>query len=242
MALVNAHSIQCGGIIAAGQGTRLRRDGWPMPKPLVPVAGKPLIEHVIRNYLAAGIRTLTIIFNEEDSACETWVRSQFPQLDLQILVKTTASSLESFLEVSSRLGSGSALISTVDAFCPQPDFLTFFKAIESFSSETLVLAVTPFVADERPLWVTMNENGKVTNLGGDSGEAVTGGLYVVPESFRQRSIPKGLNRLRDFLIWLVSKGVPTYGIQIETVIDVDRAEDVQLADALGTHPTSHYIE
>jgi hypothetical protein len=37
-------------------------------------------------------------------------------------------------------------------------------------------------------------------------------------------------------------GVPTYGIQIETVIDVDRAEDVQLADALGTHPTSHYIE
>ena len=239
MALVNAHSIQCGGIIAAGQGTRLRRDGWPMPKPLVPVAGKPLIEHVIRNYLAAGIRTLTIIFNEEDSACETWVRSQFPQLDLQIIVKTTASSLESFLEVSSRLGSGSALISTVDAFCPQPDFLTFFKAIESFSSETLVLAVTPFVADEKPLWVTMNENGKVTNLGGDSGEAVTGGLYVVPESFRQRSIPKGLNRLREFLTWVVNMGVPTYGIQIETVIDVDRAEDVKLADALGPIQPPH---
>ena len=157
-------------------------------------------------------------------------------------MKTTASSLESFLEVSSRLGSGSALISTVDAFCPQPDFLTFVKAIESFSSEALLLAVTPFVADERPLWVTMNENGRITKLGGDFGEAVTGGLYVVPESFRQRSIPKGLNRLREFLTWLVNMGVPTYGIQIEKVIDVDRAEDVKLAEALGTHPTSHYIE
>jgi NDP-sugar pyrophosphorylase family protein len=238
MASVNTHSIRSGGIIAAGQGTRLRRDGWLLPKPLVPVGGKPLIEHVIRNYLAAGITSLTIIFNEEDSSCESWIRSHFPQLDVQILVKTTASSLESFQEVSSRLGTGRAIISTVDAFCPRPDFLTFVQAIEFFPSEALLLAVTPFVADERPLWVTMGENGKVTKLGGDSGNVVTAGLYVVPESFRQSSIPKGLNRLREFLAWLVSKGVPTYGIQIETVIDVDRDEDVKLAEALGTHQIS----
>jgi NDP-sugar pyrophosphorylase family protein len=237
MASVNAHSIQSGGIIAAGQGTRLRRDGWLLPKPLVPVGGKPLIEHVIRNYLAAGIQSLTIIFNEEDSSCESWIRSQFPQLDLQILVKTTASSLESFQEVSSRLGTGRAIISTVDAFCLQPDFLIFVQAIESFPPDALLLAVTPFVADERPLWVTMDENGKVTELGGDSGNVVTAGLYVVPESFRQGSMPKELNRLREFLAWLVNKGVPTYGIQIETVIDVDRDEDVKLAEALGTHQT-----
>jgi hypothetical protein len=193
---------------------------------------------VIRNYLAAGITSLTIIFNEEDSSCESWIRSQFPQLVIQILVKTTASSLESFQEVSLRLGTGRAIISTVDAFCPRPDFLTFVQAIEFFPSEALLLAVTPFVADERPLWVTMDENGKVTKLGGDSGEVVTAGLYVVPESFRHDSIPKGLNRLRDFLTWLVSKGVPTYGIQIETVVDVDRDQDVKLAEALDTHQTS----
>ncbi len=238
MASVNAHSIQCGGIIAAGQGTRLRRDGWSLPKPLVPIGGKPLIEHVIRNYLAAGIQSLTIIFNEEDSSCKSWIRSQFPQLDVRILVKTTASSLESFQKVASRLGSGRAIISTVDAFCPQPDFLTFVQAIESFPPEALLLAVTPFVADERPLWVNMNEDGTVTNLGGDSGNVVTAGLYVVPESFRKCSIPKELNRLREFLAWLVSKGIPTYGIQIETVIDVDRDEDVKLAEALDIHQTS----
>lgn len=238
MASVNAHSIQCGGIIAAGQGTRLRRDGWSLPKPLVPIGGKPLIEHVIRNYLAAGIQSLTIIFNEEDSSCTSWIRSQFPQLDVRILVKTTASSLESFQKVASRLGSGRAIISTVDAFCPQPDFLTFVQAIESFPPDALLLAVTPFVADERPLWVNMNEDGTITELGGDSGNVVTAGLYVVPESFRQGSIPKELNRLREYLAWLVNKGVPTYGIQIDTVIDVDRDEDVKLAEALDTHQTS----
>src|SRR5215472_126369 len=50
-----------GGVIAAGEGRRLRRDGWTMAKPLVPVAGVPLIEHVLTNFRAAGITRLTII-------------------------------------------------------------------------------------------------------------------------------------------------------------------------------------
>ena len=32
-----------GGIIAAGEGSRLRQAGWIVPKPMVPVAGVPLI-------------------------------------------------------------------------------------------------------------------------------------------------------------------------------------------------------
>src|SRR5207245_2545304 len=42
-----------GGIIAAGDGSRLRAAGFAMPKPLVPVAGVPLIEWVIGNFVAA---------------------------------------------------------------------------------------------------------------------------------------------------------------------------------------------
>jgi NDP-sugar pyrophosphorylase family protein len=42
-----------GGIIAAGDGSRLRQAGWTVPKPMVPVAGVPLIESTIRNFVAA---------------------------------------------------------------------------------------------------------------------------------------------------------------------------------------------
>ena len=44
-----------GGIIAAGEGSRLREAGWAVPKPMVLVAGVPLIESAIRNFVAAGI-------------------------------------------------------------------------------------------------------------------------------------------------------------------------------------------
>ena len=44
-----------GGIIAAGEGFRLRQAGYAVPKPLVPVAGTRLIERMIGNFLAAFI-------------------------------------------------------------------------------------------------------------------------------------------------------------------------------------------
>jgi NDP-sugar pyrophosphorylase family protein len=89
-----------GGIIAAGEGRRLRRDGWTVPKPLVPVAGVPLIVSVIRNFAAAGIPSLAIIVNEQEGDCVTAVRARFPHLDVEFIVKTTASSFESFREVT----------------------------------------------------------------------------------------------------------------------------------------------
>ena len=222
-----------GGIIAAGAGSRLRQAGWTMPKPLVEVAGLPLIGRVIRNFRAAGIISFVIIFNEEERDCERWVRAQHPDLDLQIIVKTTASSLESFCEVCARLGSGPALISTVDAWCPEEEFVAFVKTVRQYPPGVTVLAVTPLVADERPLWVAMNPDGRITRMGEDSGAMVTAGMYAVPEHVRQLSSMGGSGRLREFLSRLVAQGEPVYGVVIPNVVDVDRAEDVALAEAMA---------
>jgi len=221
-----------GGIIAAGAGSRLRQAGWTVPKPLVEVAGMPLIGRVIRNFRAAGITSLAIIFNEEERDCERWVRSHYPDLDLRIIVKTTASSLESFREVCLQLGSGPALISTVDAWCPEDEFVAFVQAVRRCPVDATVLAVTPLVADERPLWVAMSPDGRITGIGGDSGEMVTAGMYAMPERVRRLSSVSGLGRLREFLAWLVAQGESVHGVVIPNVVDVDRAEDVALAEAM----------
>ena len=203
-----------------------------MPKPLVPVAGVPLIEHVIRNFVAAGISSLVIIVNEEGRECEAWMRSRFSTLDLEILVKTTDSSLESFLEVAGRLGSGRALISTVDALCVEEEFVAFVRTAGLFPADATVLAVTPFVDDERPLWAGVDASGRVTSLGGDSGNVVTAGMYLVPERVRRMVPPPEVKRLRDFLVWLLNRGEPVYAVIVPAVVDVDRDEDILHAETL----------
>ncbi len=216
-------ALSAGGILAAGDGSRLREDGWTMAKPLVPVAGVPLVAHVI-------------IFNAREEDCAEFVRARFSGADIRILVKTTASSLESFREITRMLPPGPALVSTVDAWCPRPDFLEFARKAALAPAEETVLAVTPFVSDEKPLWVRLDPAGLVTEIGGASGDAVTAGMYVFPERVRDLTAPAALGRLREYLAWLVERGETVRGIGIAAVVDVDRESDIALAAALTNRP------
>jgi NDP-sugar pyrophosphorylase family protein len=220
-----------GGIIAAGDGSRLRATGFSMPKPLVPVAGVALIDGVIGNFRGAGITSLVIIVNEQARACRDWVHSRFPDLDIEVIVKTTPSSLESFREVTRRLGGDRALISTVDTWCRADDFAAFVHAVLRRPADASVLAVTPLVADERPLWVDVGPDGRVGRIGGSAGTHVTAGMYMLSERARA-AVPPPLGSLREFLAWLLAQGEPFYAETIADVVDVDQKSDVVLAEAL----------
>ena len=204
-----------------------------MAKPLVPVEGVPLIEHVIENFLGTGVEKLAIIFNAREEDCARFVRARFPAAPIEILVKTTASSYESYREISAMLPPGPALVSTVDAWCPRADFVKFAGIAARTPAEETVLAVTPFVSDEKPLWVRLEADGRITRIGGNSGDAVTAGIYLFSQRARSLPAPTTLGRLREYLAWLVDRGEAVRGISIKTVVDVDRAGDVRLAEALA---------
>ena len=204
-----------------------------MPKPLVPVAGVPLLEGVVRNFLAANIASLTVIVNEDERECVQWLAARFPALDIRCIVLTTASSLESFSRVLGAAPPGPIVVSTVDAWCRPADFARFVEAARRRPADAVVLAVTPLVDDEAPLWAALDEHGRVRRLGGDGGDVVTAGIYVVPERVRALAPPPGLGRLREYLAWLVTGGEMVYGETVERVVDVDRAADVALAEAMA---------
>jgi NDP-sugar pyrophosphorylase family protein len=222
-----------GGIIAAGEGSRLRADGFRAPKPLVEIAGLPLIGGVLRNFEAAGVTSITIIVNESERDCVDWVRDRFPALDVDFIVKTTASSLESFREVTARGPAGPRLVSTVDAWCAAEDFARFAARAAERADDATVLAVTPFVSDEKPLWVTLGAAGRVEAIGPAGSGLVTAGVYRVSDRARRVAAAPALGRLREYLAWLLRSGEPMFGEIIETVVDVDRGEDVASAEALA---------
>ncbi|MHB1307611.1 MAG: nucleotidyltransferase family protein [Limisphaerales bacterium] len=48
-------------ILAAGKGTRMKELTNELPKPMLPVQGKPILEHIVEGLLGAGIRELCIV-------------------------------------------------------------------------------------------------------------------------------------------------------------------------------------
>jgi NDP-sugar pyrophosphorylase family protein len=53
-------------ILAGGEGTRLRPVTYEIPKPLIPVQGKPAIQYLVENFIAYGCEEIFIIIKEKD--------------------------------------------------------------------------------------------------------------------------------------------------------------------------------
>lgn len=58
-------------VLAAGRGTRMGALTTATPKPLLAVAGRPLIEHVLGGFAAAGIRRAIVVVGYLGDAIET---------------------------------------------------------------------------------------------------------------------------------------------------------------------------
>ena len=224
-------SIIQGGIIAAGHGARLRADGYRVSKPMVPVAGRPLIDLTLDRFRVVGIRRLTIIINDTSDDCRQWLCDHAADFDLDLIVRTTPSSYASFQVVADRLVGGPAVITTIDAVMPVSDFCTFVRSAAGLARNAVALGLTHHVDDENPLWATLDAaDGRIRQVGGRHGTHVTAGLYWLPA---QRPAEPAISfaRLRDYLGWLVAQHQPVCGIVLPCVLDIDRARDIAAAEA-----------
>src|SRR4029078_6809548 len=165
MTEISARPILQGGIIAAGEGSRLRADGYRVSKPMVPVAGRPLIDHALDLFRSAAMRQLTVVINEASDDCRQWLKGHAGDFDLDMIVRSTPSSYATFRLVADRLIDAPAVITTVDTIMPVDQFETFVVLASRFPDDAVVLGVTDHVDDENPLWVTIDKsNGRVLRL------------------------------------------------------------------------------
>ena len=59
-------------ILAAGNGSRIAALSGSAPKPLVPLRGAPLLEHIVRSAHAAGIEKFVIVVGYRAAAIRSW--------------------------------------------------------------------------------------------------------------------------------------------------------------------------
>ncbi len=222
-------------ILAAGLGERLAAGGVAVPKPLVTVAGEPLIARAIRAAAAAGAAAVACIVNDRQPAVAEYLRAHSWPVPLELLVRTTASSMESLFALAPLLTSDPFLLLTVDAVCAPGNLPRFLSRARRLPAAAGVLALTRFVDDEKPLWVQLAAGGRIAAFG-EPGRPrlVTAGFYYFrPEIFSRMAAARavGLGALRQFLSLLAASGLPLYGVPVARTMDIDRPQDLQRAEA-----------
>jgi len=223
-------------LIAAGLGERLRAGGVTVPKPLVEIAGQPLIDHVLGAVAAAGIEDVACIFNQADDAVDDHCRRRAGVPRLHIVRRTTPSSMESLFTLAPLLRDAPFLLLTVDAVFAPAVLRDFLAAAARLPDADVVLAVTDFVDDEKPLRLALAAGGRVTALGNDAATSplVTAGFYVLhPRVFAEIDAARAARytALRQYLGHLLRRAYRVYGVRAGKTVDVDRPQDIATADA-----------
>ncbi len=141
----------------AGFGTRLRPHTWSKPKPLVPVAGKPMLEHVLDRVMVANPDKLVFITGYLGDQIEDWARATY---DVEL----------AFVNQPEMLGQTDAILRTRDlvkddALILFPDMLfeTDFSGMRDSGVDGI--AFTKEVEDPSAYGIAvLDESGQVTKL------------------------------------------------------------------------------
>lgn len=76
-------------IPVAGIGSRLRPHTHTQPKSLIPVAGKPILAHIIQPLIDAGFDDFIFIIGYLGDKIEEYITHNFPKINTQFVIQTT---------------------------------------------------------------------------------------------------------------------------------------------------------
>lgn len=232
----------------AGFGSRLRPHTWSKPKPLVTVAGKAMLAHVLDRVMPVNPGKIVFITGYLGDQIETWARENYPEIELV------------FVEQPEMLGQSDALYRTRehvsgDAIMLFPDALFEADFSKLSSSNADGVAYTYYVEDPSAYGVALtDEDGHITRLVEKpqepvSHEALIGIYYfkqwqdlmtAIEKQFDQKIMLKGEYFIADAIQIMVDEGAKFEIDQISVWEDCGNVEALLDTNRylLGAEPPS----
>ena len=229
-------------IISAGEGSRLSQEGVALPKPLVQLNGMAMIDRLVHIFAQNGAEQVVIIINNEVPLTKEHVTALklTAEVPLEVIVKTTPSSMHSFYELSRFLKDDKFCLTTVDTIFREDEFAAFIEAFKASDMDGM-MAVTDYVDDEKPLYISTDENLNITGFYDTATpdcRFISGGIYcLTPKAVDtlENCMEKGMSRMRNFQRQLVADGLQLKAYPFSKILDVDHASDIVKAEAFLNH-------
>jgi len=226
-------------VIAAGEGSRLAKEGVELPKPLVEVNGEKLVDRLLRVFSAVGATEIVLICNEQMDDVRAHLEAVGPTLPIpfRFLARSTPSSMHSLWELRNWLADEPFVLTTVDTVFSEKEFLGYVRAFEHLLCQgdaDGLMGVTDYIDDERPLYVETDNELRITAFLDycEKPHFISGGIYgLTPKCFDtlRHCVECGERRMRNFQRALLSDGLRLKAWPFIKVLDVDHLADIRKA-------------
>lgn len=222
-------------IIAAGEGSRLASEGVKAPKPLIEIQGVPLIERLVRIFARQGADSINIIINEQQPETLAHIRELQKLFPINVVVKSTPSSMHSLHALSHLLRGDKFCLTTVDTLFHEEEFAEYIKTFKESDGDG-IMAVTDYIDDEKPLYVDTDSQLDITafcDKPTENSRYISGGIYgLTPKALDilDECMAEGIERMRNFQRRLIDGGMRLKAYPFTKIIDIDHAEDIEKAE------------
>lgn len=241
-------------IPVAGVGTRLRPHTHTQPKALVPVAGKPILGHLIDSLYKGGVRDFVFVIGYLGSKIEEYVRAEYQSKDVSM----------QFVIQEPRNGTAHAVWFAKNLLEHEKDFLILLGDsileldLEKFVSfDHTVLGVKKVDRPDQFGVVELDDSGFVKKLVEKpkipKSNLALVGIYKIanPSLFfegldkmlREDQRTHGEFQLTDALLYMVQKGEPMVTFNVNNWYDCGKKETLLEANAILLNaPEFHEIK
>jgi mannose-1-phosphate guanylyltransferase len=219
-------------VLGAGLGTRLRPLTQSLPKPLVPVGGKPLVHYALQHLARLGISDAII---NTHHAAEQWQKS-FPTQIFEGM-KLTFRHEPTLLDTGGGLKNVEDFLTNHGTFIIyNGDILTSLPLQQAFDHHQRQKNLVTMVlrSREKPHHVSLNSEGRVVDIRGllgtgKEGEFLFTGIHIVePKLFEHIPTVQIRSVIRDYLD-LIRQGLPIGGVVLDEGVwfDLGTMEEYQ---------------
>lgn len=228
-------------IPVAGAGKQLRPLTYTQPKPLIPVAGKPIISFIIDRLLSLGVKEFVFVIGYLGEKIRDYVEQQYPDIRKE------------FVNQEQRLGTGHAIWSAREQIRDAKELMIFFGDTivemdfdEMMRSPTSCFAIKKVADPVRFGIVEFDQKKQVRRLVEKpripmSNMAMVG-LYKICEvkalldaldaKIRGNLRTNGEFPLTDGLMSMIDQGIPFTAIAVENWYDCGMKETLLETNAL----------
>lgn len=201
-------------VLAAGEGKRLRPLTQYRPKPMLPVANRPIIEYVIDALSGVGITDIVVVVGHRRRRIQAHLMQRYPERELTCIRQPNQLGSGDALAQAEEELSGSFLVVNGDNVI---DERMVRETIERYRENDVAAAVAVSQSDRASEYGTVcTENGRVTTIlerHSDSGQSrINVGVYGfdgrIFEALERTTMRSGELSLTDAISHLSGRVVP----------------------------------
>jgi len=223
-------------VFAAGLGTRMRPLTLTTPKPLIPVAGKALIDHTLDRLQAFGVETAIVnVHYLPDQILAHLAARPSPRIVIQDERALLLDQGGAIKRARPLLGAAPFLVANTDAFWQEGARSNLARLAEAFDAETmdaalLVAQMSHAIGAEGDGDFELAPSGRLTRrrAGTQAPYVYTGIGILKPQLFD--GVAEDVFKLAPFF-WAAAEQGRLYGVQLEGLwLHVGRPETIPIAN------------